>query len=113
MVAAPRPAIRSGRLAGMATAPVLAVPSLSVRTVALYGAVTSHSIRGPSARTGDRLLRPRGPSLGRRLRAWTKTQGRLETFSLPLGTVATVIERPITGQRMGGIAGRPSRISAS
>src|ERR1022692_208884 len=45
MVAAPRPAIRSGRRSGMVTAPELAVPSLPVRTVDLYGAVTLFSIR--------------------------------------------------------------------
>src|SRR5215471_16105608 len=106
MVAAPRPAIRSGRLAGMATAPVLAVPSLSVRTVALYGAVTSHSIRGPSARTGDRLLRHRGPS------PWQETLCMDEDAGPPGDVFATPrncrcrYRTAITRQRMGGIAGR-------
>ena len=46
MVAAPRPAISSGRRPDTATAPGSAVPSLPVRTVDLYGAVTS-SAYGP------------------------------------------------------------------
>src|SRR5215813_38123 len=49
MVAAPRPAISSGCLAYTETAPGLAVPSLPVRTVDLYGAVTPFSIRARSA----------------------------------------------------------------
>src|SRR5262249_10389953 len=49
MVAAPRPAMSSGRRPDTATAPELAVPSLLVRTVGLYGAVTSFSIRARPA----------------------------------------------------------------
>ena len=49
MVAAPSPAISSGRRPDTATAPGSAVPSLPVRTVDLYGAVTLFSIRAVPA----------------------------------------------------------------